>query len=174
VSAEEVVEAYYRCVVTGYLAERYSIENAALPHCINASHKAVRRVCVVPGHSHTQVEDRAWEEGWALMQRRNPEVNVTNARKRARRADLYVVADGQVVSVEFKYVSATGLRDWRACAAQLERHAAEHAEAILVLYSGGHDAVPREVIDQLRQRLRASARIVRVAGPAVPMARGAA
>lgn len=176
VSSEEIVEAYYRCVVSGYLTRRYSVENTALPACINSSHKAVRRVCVVPGHGHTRIEDRAWADGWVLMQRQNPEVNVTNAERRsARRADLYVVANGQVVSVEFKYVGSTGLGDRSACASQLRRHAAVHAQAILVLYSGGHDGVPQEVVNQLRQLVGATnARIVRVAGPRIPIARGAA
>jgi hypothetical protein len=114
VSSEEIVDAYYRCVLTGYLAKRYILENAALPKGINSSHKAIRRVCIAPEHSHARVADDDWRESWCLMQERNPEVNVSNAGSSARRADLYVVANGQVVSVEFKYVGSTGLRDARA------------------------------------------------------------
>jgi hypothetical protein len=171
VSSEEIVEGYYRCVLTAYFAKRYALDDGALPHCINSSHKAVRRVCIVPEHRHARVEDDDWKEGWRLMQERNPEVNVRNPGGGARRADLHVVANGQIVSVEFKYVGSAGLRDVRECAAQLRRHAAQHAEAVLVLYSGSHDRVSEQVVDELRRHVASpTARVVRVCGPEIPVA----
>ena len=77
VSAEEVVEGYYRCLITDTLTSRHALTQAAIPSCINSSHRAVRRVCVVSGqHNHSAVEDGDWREGWTFIQRRNPEVNV--------------------------------------------------------------------------------------------------
>lgn len=176
VSSEEIVEAYYRCLLTGFIATRYSLDTFELPSCVNSSHKAVRRVCVGSKRAHAGLEDRAWEEGWAQMQLRNPEVNVkTPGRKSARRADLYVVANGHVVSIEFKYVGDRGVADQRGCASQMTRHAAAHAEAILVVYSCATDPGPQYMNDRVRQLVTApNARAVCVAGPAMPAARPAA
>ena len=135
VSSEEIVEGYYRCVITDNLVNRHSLSEAAIPRCVNSSHRAVRGVCLVSRqHSHSAVEDRQWREGWSVIQDQNPEVNVRVARRRSpNRADLYVVTGKQVVSLEFKYVGPGGLRDIEGCAAQMRRHAACHAEAILVV-----------------------------------------
>lgn len=61
VSSEEVVEAYYRCVITESLVKRYGLSEAAIPDCINSSHRAVRRVCAAPGHSHVRIDDCRWQ-----------------------------------------------------------------------------------------------------------------
>ena len=104
VSSEEITEGYYRCLITDALVNRHKLSRAAIPHIVNSSHCAVRRVCVVSEqHSHSAVEDGEWREGWGAIQRRNPEVNVLLAGRRSpKRADLYVVASRRVVSVEFK------------------------------------------------------------------------
>jgi hypothetical protein len=64
VSSEEIVEAYHRCVLTDRLARAHALAPAAVPQCINSSHRAVRRVCVTPGHNHASIEDRAWANDW--------------------------------------------------------------------------------------------------------------
>ena len=77
VSAEEVVEGYYRCLITDTLTSRHALIRAAIPSCINSSHCAVRRVCVVSGqHNHSAVQDGDWREGWTFIQGQNAEVNV--------------------------------------------------------------------------------------------------
>ena len=103
----------------------------------------------------------------------DPEVDIVVARSSPKRADLYVAAADKVVSVEFKYVGVTGLRDVGGCAAQLGLHAAHHAEAISVLYSG--TPVPRQVVRQLAQQSgAANVRIVNVIWARDPGCEGAA
>jgi hypothetical protein len=177
VSSEEVVEAYYRCVITAGLASRYTLAPISIPCCINSSHRAVSRVCVSPArHAHAAVEDHKWRNGWRLIQGRNPEVNVRVAgRPSPKRADLYVVASGQVVSLEFKYVDPRGIRDINGCAAQVRRHAECHSQAILVLYSGGNKPVPDRMVQQIVLLTAArNVRVANLAGPEIPITRGAA
>jgi hypothetical protein len=170
VSSEEVVEAYFRCLITHSLARRYDVDEVVIPNCINASHRAVRRVCAAPGHTHATIEDHAWQGGWSVMRHKNPEVDIVVDRSSAKRADLYVAAADEVVSVEFKYVGPTGLRGLGACAAQLALHAAHHAEAISVLYS--ETPVPGHMVRQLAQQSSTgNVRILNVVGPEIPVAR---
>lgn len=69
VSAEEVVEGYYRCLITDTFTSRRALTQSAIPSCINSSHRAVRRVCDVSGqHNHSAIEDGVWREGWTLIQ----------------------------------------------------------------------------------------------------------
>lgn len=172
VSSEEVVEAYFRCVITDSLARRYDLSDASLPGCINSSHRAVRRVCAASAHGHARIEDDAWRQGWSVIQHRTPEVNVDVAGRSPKRADLYVVAAERVVSVEFKYVGVAGLRDVGGCAAQLGRHATHHAEAVLVLYSGSGARVPSAVARELEQQAgAANVRILTTVGPEIVVAR---
>ena len=131
----------------------------------------------MPGqHNHSTVEDGEWREGWALIQRRNPEVNVRVAgRGSPKRADLYVVAGRHVVSVEFKYVGPGGLRDIQGCAAQMRRYAECHAVTILVLYSGTNTPVAAQVVQQLVSLIGArNVRVASLAGPEISAVRGAA
>ena len=177
VSSEEILEGYYRCVITETLANRHTLSQAAIPRCINSSHRAVRRVWLVSGqHTHSDVEEREWREGWALIQRRNPEVNVRVAGRRTpKRADLYVVTRKGVISLEFKYIGLGGLRDIQACAAQVRRHAECHAEAILVLYSGNNSPMPDRVVQELVSLTGAqNVRVANLAGPEIAVARNAA
>jgi hypothetical protein len=176
VSSEEILEGYYRCVVTEALVKGHTLARAAVPRCVNSSHRAVRRVCLVPGqHNHLAVEDSEWREGWALIQERNPEVNVRVAGGSPKRADLYVVAGRHVVSLEFKYVGPGGLRDVQGCAAQVRRHAECHAQAILILYSGTNRPVEAQVVQQLVSFIGArNVRVASLGGPEIAVARGAA
>jgi hypothetical protein len=170
VSSEEIVEAHFRCVITDRLMGRFALSALAIPSCINSSHRAVRRVCGTPTHSHAVIEDDEWRRGWLAMQQRTPEVNIYAGRS-PKRADLYIVATGGVVSVEFKYVGR-GVRDVGGCAAQFGCHAAHHAEAILVLYSGTR--VPDHIIRQLTQASGTNVRALNVVGPEIPVVRGTA
>lgn len=101
------------------------------------------------GHRHNTITDDAWAEGWRRLQKERPDVNIMVPTHRSpRRADLYLVARSKIVSVEFKYIGARGLRDAAACAAQVWLHAANYAVAVLLLYCGGsvdmmNDAVAR-------------------------------
>jgi hypothetical protein len=82
--------------------------------------------------------------------RRTPGVDIRKGASRAAcHADLYVVARGQIVSIEFKYPNAVGLQDVVGGAAQLTLQARHHSEALLVLYSGAGTGVLR-VERQLR------------------------
>jgi hypothetical protein len=177
VSSEEIVEGYYRCLITDALVNSHKISPAAIPRCVNSSHRAVRRVCVASGrHSHSTVGDNEWRKGWALIQEWNPEVNVRVAgRPSPKRADLYVVTGRRVVSLEFKYVGVGGLRDMQGCAAQVRRHAECHAQAILILYSGTGRPMPNQVVQQLVSLTGArNVRVANLAGPEMPVGRGAA
>lgn len=173
VSSEEIVEAYYRCVLTERLTKRYALAATAVANCINSSHRAVRRVCVSSGHSHASIEDRCWQTGWDQM--RQSGVGIREASRRsARHADLYVVANKQIVSVEFKYLNSKGLQDVAGCAAQFNLHARHYAEAVLVLYSGAGAGV-LQVERELRELVEAdNTRIISVAGPEIAIMRHAA
>jgi hypothetical protein len=172
VSSEEIVEAYFRCAITGTLTGQYDLSTAAIPNCINSSHRAVRCVCAWPAHCHGNIEDKDWRRGWLAMQRNHPEVNVRVPGHGPKRADLYLIARDGVVSIEFKYVGVAGVRDVAACAAQLGRHAEHHAEAILVLYSD--TPVPQQTVHQLTQKTgRVNVRILNPTGPKIDVARGA-
>lgn len=177
ISAEEVAEGFVRCVLLHHLQRRFALSIEAIPNCINSSHKAVRRVCAARDrHSHDGISDEAWSVAWSELQRQCPEVNVrVPGRRSAKRADLYIVARNKVVSLEFKYVGPDGLGDATACAAQVRRHAANHALAFLVLYCGagcdvGDDALARMhrlVVDD-------DVRVVSVHGPAISVVGAAA
>src|SRR5205807_1102018 len=130
VSAEEVVESFFRCLIADHLTRRFSLEVSALPGCMNASHRAARGVCVVrKRHRHLSVPDVDWAAAWLGMQSAYPAVNVRVPGRSPKRADLYVVAKRQIVSLEFKYVGGTGLRGVESCIAQMRRHADNHARA---------------------------------------------
>jgi hypothetical protein len=89
-------------------------------------------------------------------------------RKSLRRADLYFVALGQIVSVEFKYVGLHGLRDAKAVAGQMRRFVENHAATLLVIYSGSKDGSEVRGVARLRDRLGPAVPVVLVYGPAIP------
>jgi len=170
VSSEEIVEAYYRCVLTHLVAKRYALNARVVPSCINSSHRAVRRVCATLSHSHAAIEDPAWHAGWAQMVKGPPRVGIREAgRRSARHADLYVVANEQIVSFEFKYLDAKGLHDVSGCAAQIALHARHYSEVALVLYSGAGQG-PLHVKSRIQSLVKArNVRTISVAGPAIPI-----
>lgn len=173
VSAEEVVEGLVRCQLADYLTRRFNISVDALPHCLNASHKAVRRVCVSPWqHHHLAVLEADWAHGWLQMQARFPKVNVRVLGRRAsKRADLYIVAKRQIVSLEFKYVGASGLRGVDACVAQMRRHAENHERALFVVYAAAGVAVD---VTRVKSGLLPNSLLVLTGGPPIKPVRGAA
>jgi hypothetical protein len=174
ISSEEVVEGLVRCRLTHHLQQKFELRVDSIPACVNSSHKAVRRVCVdASRHSHGGISDKAWSAAWQRLQQEHPGVNVRVAGRSApRRADLYIVARGRIVSLEFKYIGEQGLRDAAACAAQVGRHAANHALAFLVVYCGAG----AEVLDDAMARLRrlvsgGNVRVAGMHGPVIPVAR---
>jgi hypothetical protein len=140
-SSETIVESFYRCVIADCLQREYHLAADALPACVNSSHLPPRQVCVKPGeHLHLHDSPSSWAAGWKGMRRRHSgiDINVTTAtRDRSlRRADLYVVARGEIVSLEFKYVGARGIKDVPLCIRQMQVYLREHAAALFVVYSG--------------------------------------
>jgi hypothetical protein len=173
VSAEEVVEGLLRCHLADHLARRFRIPADALPFCMNASHKAVRRVCLAPQqHHHLPVPEAVWAEGWLEMQTRFPQVNVRVPGHRSpKRADLYMVAQSQVVSLEFKYISASGFRGVDACIAQMRRHAENHNRALFVVYAALNADVD---LARMNSGLLRNSLVVSTSGPSIEPFRGAA
>jgi hypothetical protein len=147
------------------------IVSSALPDCVNASHRAVMRVCLaVPRHDHLAIQDDQWTAGWDRMQVRHPSVNVkVPGRRSSRHADLYVIAGGHVVSLEFKYVAGKSLRDPEACIEQMRRHAEHHEHGLFVVYSASGTTPD---LSQVRSGLLANARLVHVDGPAIAPVEG--
>jgi len=170
VSAEEVVEAFFRCGLTNYLTGRFNLAAEALPACINSSHRAVRRVCCSPRHhQHLAPTESSWETGWRNMQAQYPDVNIRDGgRRSARRADLYLVAAQRLVSLEFKYVGGAGLRGMSACLAQMQRHAEHHDNALFVVYCGGDADYD---VEKVKAGLSDNATLVVARGPRIKIAR---
>jgi hypothetical protein len=168
ISSEEVVEGFSRCFIVDYLQQRYELRVESLPTCINSSHQAVRRVCAVPnGHRHSAITDDAWAEGWRQLRER-PGVDIMVPPHRSpRRADLHLVAQNKIVSLEFKYIGSKGLRDAALCAAQIRLHAANHALAILLLYCGASREVMNDAVARLQPDLPANARVLSIRGPEI-------
>lgn len=172
VSSEEVVEGFFRCFIVHHLQQRHAVRLESLPTCVNSSHRAVRRVCVVPNeHGHAALTDSDWAEGWRRLQNERPGVNIMVPTHRSpRRADLYVVARNKVVSFEFKYVGANRMRDAPLCTAQIRLHAANHELAFLLVYCGGSIDVLKDAVARLSPGLPRNARLLAVHGPAVVVA----
>jgi hypothetical protein len=170
ISSEEVVESFFRCCMVHYLQQRFDLHSDAIPTCINSSHKATRRVCAARRrHRHQGISDDAWAAGWLSLQT-HPGVNIRVSESRsAQRADLFIVTRNTIVSFEFKYIGAAGLRDAAACARQVLLHAANHKLAFLVLYSGASGDVLDNALIDLRQRVGRNIRLVGVCGPAIPV-----
>jgi hypothetical protein len=169
-AAETVVESYYACLVTEHLRRRFDIASAALPVTINSSHRAVRRVCVMPGeHLHGKVLKEPWAAGWRTF-RQQPGVDMyvqTDHRERSlRHADLYVMAAGQIISLEYKYVSPKGLSSPEGCAAQMRPYLDAHAGTRLVVYSGTPSGTLVRGLETLRGLLPADVPLV-LHGPPV-------
>ena len=123
-AAETVIESYYGCLVTEHLRRRFDIAPDTLPLTINSSHRAVRRVCVMPGeHLHGKVLKESWASGWRTLREQHTGVDMyaqTAHRERSlRHADLYVIAAGQIISLDTKDVGPKGLRSPEGCAAQM-------------------------------------------------------
>jgi hypothetical protein len=135
---EKAVECYYRCILTDRLQGEFGLSAEALPTCINSSHVATRRVCVAKkSHQHSDVSHERWKHGWAALRHEyKREIDLRDDTGHLRRADLHVVADKKIVSLEFKYVGGGGVKNASALAKQLEPYRRYHAATRLVLYSG--------------------------------------
>jgi hypothetical protein len=162
---ETVIESFYRCVLTEHLQQQFRLTVAELPSCIHSSHKGPARVCVgTPAHAHNDIV--GWVREWRRFRDNHEEVDIRDPR--LRRADLFVVARGRVVSVEFKYVGRAKWSDPSgACVEQMQRYAQYHAATILVVYCGGVAERNVRGLFQLRQELGPDIPLVVVEGPAV-------
>jgi len=172
VSAEEIVESFFRCHVIDYLQRQVGVVASDLVRCLNSSHRATRRTCAVPGaHTHDSIQDSEWESGWLDLQR-FPGVNIrTGPSDRAKHADLYVLAQKRVISFEFKYVAQQGLGRIVECATQANGYiGAGHAASILVVYSQDHER-DKAAVAQLRGLLSEGVQLVCATGPAIPVRR---
>jgi hypothetical protein len=152
---EKVIECYYRCQITEYLQRRFALSADAVPGCINSSHKATRCVCVAqPVHEHKKISEAAWEAGWQSIRRNYPKVDMyvrtAESDHSLRRADLYVIAAEQIVSLEFKYIGSEGLVNPRAISKQVQVFLQNHAATRLIIYSG---TPHRTVISRLQPLL---------------------
>jgi len=91
----------------------------------------------------------------------------TSDRKRSlRHADLYVIAAGQIISLEYKYAGPKGLSNPAECAAQMGSYLTTHAATRLVVYSGTSRGTPVVGLDTLETLLPADVPLV-VHGPAI-------
>ena len=89
-------------------------------------------------------------------------------RRSLRRADLYVIADGKIVSVEFKYADLHGVRDPKAVAKQMQLYVKNHKATLLVIYSGSEKGTEVKGVKKVREALGSAAPVVLVYGPAIP------
>jgi hypothetical protein len=175
-TSELIVECFYRCLVTDDLQRRYGIGLDDLPSCVNSSHVPPRRVCGVGSpHTHGTISLLLWKWAWKQMQKQHPEVDngspVQRGSEALRHADLYVVAQEQVVSVEFKYVGVAGVRNAKAVAAQMQRYVEKHAATLLVIYSGTEAGSEVQGMARLRKWLDPAVPVVLLHGDAIAPAK---
>ena len=167
---ECVAESFFRCLVIDHLQRRFGLTLDEIPDCVNSSHTATRGVCRMPSrHGHSLISDIDWDQGWRRLQRRHPAVNIhVPGRRSPKRADLYLVTRGEVMSVEFKYVGRHGIRDAPACAAQMRRYVDKHAATLQAIYNGASDGGEIRAVDRLCSLLGSAVRVVIVSGPSIP------
>ena len=94
-------------------------------------------------------------------------------RKSLRRADLYVVAQGKIVSLEFKHVGPPGVRNPKAVAEQMRLYVKHHAATLLVIYSGskgGSEIRGLARLHDLLDPLGPTVTLVAIDGPEIPPA----
>ena len=164
---EEIIEGFYRCLVIDHLQRRFKVDLGDIPSCINSSHTATRGVCIARSrHSHQYITDAQWKKAWLRFQKKHHEVNIrVSERQSLRRADLYLVAQGGIVSVEFKYLGNQGSLNVKGCAAQMSRYVENHAATLLVIYASLSDKNEIRGLDMLRSRLDPTVHVIVACGP---------
>jgi len=169
---ECVVESLMRCALTHRLQSQLGITHFDLPARVNSSHVSARGVCISKrAHDHL-IEDRVWEGSWTAFQADHPEVNVfVPGRKNPRRADMYVAAAGEIVSIEFKYLKPGRCGDLKACIAQMNLYIGSHAATVFVVYTARPEAGESARWLKKLQAGFASKRglAVAVSGPPIPV-----
>jgi hypothetical protein len=167
---EETIESFFRCLLTDHLQRQYKINIAMIPRCISSSHTATRGICVADSdHNHQCIEETEWKKAWNYFQHQHPEVNIyIPGKRRARRADLYLAAQGGIVSIEFKYIGNHGSLNIKDCADQMRGYVEHHAATMLVIYSGSNDRRTSQGMDQLCNLLGPAVNVILVNGPAIP------
>lgn len=164
---EEVIEGFYRCLVIDHVQRRFKVDRGEIPSCINSSHTATRGVCIARSrHNHHHITDAEWRTAWLRFQKQHHEVNIRVSEKQSlRRADLYLVAQGGIVSVEFKYLGSHGSLDVEGCAVQMRRYVENHAATLLVIYANSVDKNEVRGLDRLRRLLGPAVHVILVCGP---------
>lgn len=164
---ECVVESYFRCRVTHALQQTYHITVADLPGCVNSSHTTSRGICLVSSHDHL-LPDAIWASEWRNFQVEHPEVNiVVRGRRSPKRADLHVVAHGQIVSVEFKYVGLSDSLDVDGCRRQAERYIQNRGAVVVAICSPRRDDGFVAGVAKVRSALKPRALVVAVTTPSI-------
>jgi len=168
---EEIIEGFYRCLVTDHLQRRFKIEIGEIPRCINSSHTATRTICnAESGHSHQFIPDAEWEKGWRDFQLQQPEVNIhVPQRRMPRRADLYIAVQGGVVSVEFKYLGSQRSLNFEGCAVQMRQYVENHAATLMVIYAGLSNREEIRGMDQLCRGLGPDVHVILIRGLAISL-----
>ncbi len=169
-SEECVVESLLRCLLTHDLQTRYGLPAANVPQWVNASHVAARGVCVSRRlHEHV-IEDEVWDRSWIEFQAAHAEVNIhVPGRTSPARADLFLMASGGIVSVEFKYLRPGSLPNVNSCVEQMARYLRHHAASVFVAYAAAPEADRLgECLGKMRGKLTDDrAEVVCVPGAAV-------
>ena len=162
-AAEAIVESYYRCLLVAYLQTEYKIEREEVPRCINSSHRAPRLVCwYSPRHDHDSITPTSWKASWKEMRDRYTPIR---KHETLRRADLYVIAQGKIVSVEFKHVGSHEVSGLNGCIQQMKRYADKHAATLMVIYSTAKAGSEVRGVAQIREALGPKTPVVVVYGP---------
>jgi hypothetical protein len=173
-SSETIIESFYRCAILELIQREYHVASGALPACVNSSHLPPRKVCLASGQdTHLRDSPSAWAAGWNAMRQRYAGVDLrvaTAAGERSlRRADLYVIAGGEIVSIEFKYVGARGIGNVAQCVRQMAVYLREHAASLFVVYTGADGT--RELRNAAKVEAQLPAGVpVFLSGPAVAAA----
>ena len=168
VSPEEVVEGFFRCILTNHIQRRFKLEPGEIPGCINSSHSATRVICIEESeHNHQYIPDAEWKEAWDCFQVQHHEVNINSPGRGKQRADLYFAVQGGIVSVEFKYLGSDGSLNVDGCAKQMRRFVENHAATLLIIYVGRSEGREVQRLDQLRRQLGPAVHIIPVHGPVI-------
>jgi hypothetical protein len=166
---EEVIEGFFRCLLTDHFQRHFKIKPLDIPNYINSSHTATRGICIAGLlHNHHHITDAEWGKSWRRFQDQHQEANIYVPGGRSpRRADLYLVARGGIVSVEFKYLGSKGSLNVDGCAAQMRRYIENHAATLLVIYDSSSNGKEVRGLDRLRSLLSRDVHVIIIYGPAI-------
>jgi hypothetical protein len=131
---EVIVEALARCELTAYLQQRFALDRSEVAAVINSSHTASPLVCL--GHHGHPDNEEEWEGTWCDFEKQHPSVDTPGTDKRRRKADLFIaLASGELVSIEFKYISPNTSLSVGPNTEQLARYLRRHVATIFFVYA---------------------------------------